>query len=204
MIGRLTKKLVKIGVLEEISECSTYAYRLASTGIEQCTPEQLELLSRAIFMYKNMALFGTAGHTLLEKIQALVNDTSLLDELEQPLSAIYESQYVFTYTNPLHVIDESILYTIADALRNNKMIELTFYNKHRPKITVRPIRIESDYLGNRDYLIASRHCTLGSYRIDTINTVTIKGPINTDLTIPTATTRFNTVLHITLSQTVKL
>ena len=71
MIGRLTKKLVKIGVLEEISECSTYAYRLASTGIEQCTPEQLELLSRAIFMYKNMALFGTAGHTLLEKIQAL-------------------------------------------------------------------------------------------------------------------------------------
>lgn len=196
MIGRLTKKLVKIGVLEEISECSTYTYRLASTGIEQCTPEQLELLSRAIFMYKNMALFRTAGHTLLEKIQALVNDTSLLDELEQPLSAIYESQYVFTYTNPLHVIDESILYTIADALRNNKMIELTFYNKRRPKITVRPIRIESDYLGNRDYLIASRHCTLGSYRIDTINTVTIKGPVNTDLTIPTATTRFNTILHM--------
>ena len=87
-----------------------------------------------------------------------------LDELEQPLSAIYESQYVFTYTNPLHVIDESILYTIADALRNNKMIELTFYNKRRPKITVRPIRIESDYLGESRII---------SSPVDTVHSVPI-------------------------------
>ena len=45
---------------------------------------ELEQLNRAVFVYKNISLFGTAGHTLLTKLQALITGTSLLDELEQP------------------------------------------------------------------------------------------------------------------------
>lgn len=193
---RIMKKLVAIGVIDEIYKKNIYIYRLASIDFESYTIQELEQLNRAVFVYKNISLFGTAGHTLLAKLQTLISDTSLLDELEQPAPPAYESQYIFTYNNPLHIIDETILYTLSDTLHHHKMVELSFCNKHRPKLTVRPVRIESDYIGNRDYLIAVHHHTLVTYRIDAINAVIIKGTFNKDTPIPTAKTRHNTVLHL--------
>lgn len=193
---RIIKKLITIGIIEEIIQKNTYIYSLVSIGLESCTLQELEQLNRAVFVYKNISLFGTAGHTLLAKLQTLISDTSLLDELEQPTPPDYESQYIFTYNNPLHIIDETILYTLSDALHHHKMVELSFCNKHRPKVTVRPVRIESDYIGNRDYLIAVHHHTLVTYRIDSINTVITKGTFNNDTPIPTAKSRHNTVLNL--------
>ena len=193
---RIMKKLVTIGVIDEIVQKNTHVYSLVSIGLESCTMHELEQLNRAVFVYKNISLFGTAGHTLLTKLQALITGTSLLDELEQPAPPAYESQYIFTYNNPLHVIDETILYTLADALHHHKMVELSFCNKRRPKVTVRPVRIESDYIGNRDYLIAVHQNTLVTYRIDAISTITIKGTFNSDTPIPTAKARHNTILHL--------
>lgn len=193
---RIMKKLVAIGVIDEIYKKNIYIYRLASIDFESYTIQELEQLNRAVFVYKNISLFGTAGHTLLAKLQTLISDKSLLDELEQPTPPTYESQYIFTYNNPLHIIDETILYTLSDALHHHKMVELSFCNKHRPKVTVRPVRIESDYIGNRDYLIAVHHHTLVTYRIDAINAVITKGTFNNDTPIPTAKTRHNTVLNL--------
>ena len=193
---RIMKKLVAIGVIDEIYKKNIYMYRLASIDFESYTIQELDQLNRAVFVYKNISLFGTAGHTLLAKLQTLISDTSLLDELEQPTPPTYESQYIFTYNNPLHIIDETILYTLSDALHHHKMVELSFCNKHRPKVTVRPVRIESDYIGNRDYLIAVHHHTLVTYRIDSINAVITKGTFNNDTPIPTAKTRHNTVLNL--------
>ena len=195
-LTRIIKKLITIGIIEEIIQKNTYIYSLVSIGLESCTLQELEQLSRAIFVYKNISLFGTAGHTLLAKLQSLTSGTSLLDELEQPAPPIYESQYIFTYTNPLHIIDETILYTLADALHHHKMVELNFCNKRRPKVTVRPVRIESDYIGNRDYLIAVHHHTLVTYRIDTISAVSIKNTYNNDTLPPVAKARYNTTLHL--------
>lgn len=193
---RIMKKLVAIGVIDEIYKKNIYIYRLASIDFESYTIQELEQLNRAVFVYKNISLFGTAGHTLLAKLQTLSSNTSLLDELEQPTPPTYESQYIFTYNNPLHIIDETVLYTLSDALHHHKMVELSFCNKHRPKVTVRPVRIESDYIGNRDYLIAVHHHTLVTYRIDAINAVITKGTFNKDTPIPTAKTRHNTVLNL--------
>ena len=193
---RIMKKLVAIGVIDEIYKKNIYIYRLAAIDFESYTIQELDQLNRAVFVYKNISLFGTAGHTLLAKLQTLISDTSLLDELEQPTPPTYESQYIFTYNNPLHIIDETILYTLSDALHHHKMVELSFCNKHRPKVTVRPVRIESDYIGNRDYLIAVHHHTLVTYRIDSINAVITKGTFNNDTPIPTAKTRHNTVLNL--------
>ena len=195
-LTRIIKKLITIGIIEEIIQKNTYVYSLVSIGFKSCTLQELEQLNRAVFVYKNISLFGTAGHTLLAKLQTLISDTSLLDELEQPTPPAYESQYIFTYNNPLHIIDETILYTLSDALHHHKMVELSFCNKHRPKVTVRPVRIESDYIGNRDYLIAVHHHTLVTYRIDSINAVITKGTFNNDTPIPTAKTRHNTVLNL--------
>ena len=216
-ITRIMKKLVTIGVIDEVVQKNVHVYRLSSIGLESstdsleacttdvtsqptdlasCTMDELEQLTRAIFIYKNMALFSTAGHTLLAKLQSFITDTSLLDELEQPMPPNYESQYVFIYNNPLHSIDEGILYTLAEAFHHHKMVELSFCNKRRPKVTVRPVRIESDYIGNRDYLIAVHHNTLVTYRIDAISTITTKGSFNIDAPIPTAKARHNTMLHL--------
>ena len=195
-LTRIIKKLITIGIIEEIIQKNTYVYSLVSIGLESCTLQELEQLNRAVFVYKNISLFGTAGHTLLVKLQSLTSGTSLLDELEQPAPPIYESQYIFTYTNPLHIIDETILYTLADALHHHKMVELNFCNKRRPKVTVRPVRIESDYIGNRDYLIAVHHHTLVTYRIDTISAVSIKNTYNNDTPPPVAKARYNTTLHL--------
>lgn len=195
-LTRIIKKLITIGIIEEIIQKNTYVYSLVSIGLESCTLQELEQLNRAVFVYKNISLFGTAGHTLLAKLQSLTSGTSLLDELEQPAPPIYESQYIFTYTNPLHIIDETILYTLADALHHHKMVELNFCNKRRPKVTVRPVRIESDYIGNRDYLIAVHHHTLVTYRIDTISAVSIKNTYNNDTPPPVAKARYNTTLHL--------
>lgn len=196
MISRLTKKLVTIGIIDEISERNTYIYRLRPSGIENLTDLQLELLSRAIFVYKNISLFSTAGSTLLEKIQPLHTNTSILDELEQPTTQDYESQYLFTYNNPLHVIDESLLYTIAQALRNHRMLELNFFNKRRPKVLVQPVRIESDYIGNRDYLIAYHKQKLVTYRIDSINTIVTKEAFTKVNQIPQKDIKHKTILKV--------
>ena len=196
MISRLIKRLVTIGIIDEISERNTYIYRLMPSGIENLTDQQLELLSRAIFVYKNISLFSTAGNTLLKKTQPLHTNTSLLDELEQPTTQAYESQYLFTYNNPLHVIDESLLYTIAQALQDDRMLELSFYNKRRPKILVQPVRIESDYIGNRDYLIAYHKQTLVTFRIDSINTIVTKGAFTKANQILQKDTKYKTTLHV--------
>lgn len=196
MISRLTKKLVTIGIIDEISERNTYIYRLRPSGIENLKDLQLELLSRAIFVYKNISLFSTAGSTLLKKIQPLHTNTSILDELEQPTAQAYESQYLFTYNNPLHVIDESLLYTIAQALQDNRILEISFYNKRRPKVLVQPVRIESDYIGNRDYLIAYHKQKLVTYRIDSIDTILIKGPFTKVNQIPPKIIKHKTILQV--------
>lgn len=196
MISRLTKKLVTIGIVHEVAERNTYMYRLVPSGIENLTTHQLDLLARAIFVYKNISLFSTAGSTLLKKIQPLHTNTSLLDELEQPTTQNYESQYLFTYNNPLHVIDENLLYTIAQALQDNRMLELSFYNKRRPKVLVQPVKIESDYIGNRDYLIAFHKQKLVTYRIDSIDTIVTKGAFTRVNQIPQKGTKHKTILQV--------
>lgn len=196
MISRLTKKLVTIGIVHEAAERNTYMYRLVPSGIEYLTTQQLDLLARAIFVYKNISLFSTAGSTLLKKIQPLHTNRSILDELEQPTTQDYESQYLFTYNNPLHVIDESLLYTIAQALQDNRMLELSFYNKRRPKVLVQPVRVESDYIGNRDYLIAFHKQKLVTYRIDSIDTIVTKGAFTKINQIPQKVTKYKTILQV--------
>ena len=196
MLSRLTKKLVTIGIVHEVAERNTYMYRLVPSGIEDLTTQQLDLLARAIFVYKNISLFSTAGSTLLKKIQPLHTNTSLLDELEQPTTQNYESQYLFTYNNPLHVIDENLLYTIAQALQDNRMLELSFYNKRRPKVLVHPVKIESDYIGNRDYLIAFHKQKLVTYRIDSIDTIVTKGIFTRTNQILQKGTKYKTTLHV--------
>ena len=196
MISRLTKKLVTIGIVHEVAERNTYMYRLLPSGIEDLTTQQLDFLARAIFVYKNISLFSTAGNTLLKKIQPLHTNTSLLDELEQPTTQAYESQYLFTYNNPLHVIDENLLYTIAQALQDNRMLELSFYNKRRPKVLVHPVKIESDYIGNRDYLIAYHKQKLVTYRIDSIDTIVTKGAFTRVNQIPKKVTKHKTILQV--------
>lgn len=196
MISRLIKRLVTIGIIDEISERNTHIYRLVPSGIENLTAPQLKLLSRAIFVYKNISLFSTAGNTLLKKVQPLHTNTSLLDELEHPTTQAYESQYLFTYNNPLHVIDESLLYTIAQALQDNRMLELSFYNRCRPKVLVQPVKIESDYIGNRDYLIAYHKQKLVTYRIDSIDTIVTKGTFTRVNQTSQKNTRYKTILHL--------
>jgi len=196
VISRLTKKLVTLGIVDEISEGNTYIYRLVSSNIENLTGPQLELLSRAIFVYKNISLFSTAGSTLVKKIQLLHTSTSILDEIEQPTTQAYESQYLFTYNNPLHVIDEGLLYTIAQALQHNRMLELSFYNKRRPKVLVQPVRIESDYMGNRDYLIAYHKQKLVTYRIDSIDTIITKESLTRTNQILPQNIKYKTTLHM--------
>ena len=196
MLSRLTKKLVTIGIVHEVAERNTYMYRLVPSGIEDLTTQQLDLLARAIFVYKNISLFSTVGSTLLKKIQPLHTNISLLDELEQPTTQNYESQYLFTYNNPLHVIDENLLYTIAQALQDNRMLELSFYNKRRPKVLVHPVKIESDYIGNRDYLIAYHKQKLVTYRIDSIDTIVTKGTFIKINQIPQKVTKHKTILQV--------
>ena len=196
MISRLIKKLVIIGIVHEAAEGNTYMYRLVPYGIENLATQQLDLLARAIFVYKNISLFSTAGSTLLKKIQLLHTNTSILDELEQPITQDYESQYLFTYNNPLHVIDENLLYTISHALHNRQMLEISFINKRRPKAIIQPIRIESDYIGNRDYLIAYHKQTLVTYRIDSIDTIVTKATFTKTPKIPQKNTKYKTTLCV--------
>ena len=94
------------------------------------------------------------------------------------------------------MIDESLLYTIAQALQDDRMLELSFYNKRRPKVLVQPVKIESDYIGNRDYLIAYHKQKLVTYRIDSIDTIITKGAFTRANQIPQKGTKYKTTLHV--------
>ncbi len=174
MIQRLVKRLVAIGVITETSQGNQLLYRITSIALDTYTASELESLSRAIFFYKNMSLFSVSGHSLLKKINLLITDASLLDELETPSEPTYHWQYLFTYNNPIHVIDELLFHKISYAIVHHHYLDIHFSNKRRPTITVKPIRIESDYLGNRDYLIAYHKNTRVTLRIDSIKSIAIK------------------------------
>ena len=174
MIQRLIKRLVAIGVISEKNTSNKLTYHITSIDLDTYTASDLELLSRAIFFYKNIALFSVSGHTLLEKIESLLTDASLLDLIEKPKEPQYHSQYVFTYNNPIHIIDELLLHKISYAIVHHYYLDIKFFNTRRPNITVKPIRIESDYLGNRDYLIAYQKETRVTLRLDSITSIVIK------------------------------
>ena len=89
-----------------------------------------------------------------------------------------------------------MLYTIAQALQDKRMLELSFYNKCRPKVLVHPVKIESDYIGNRDYLIAFHKQKLVTYRIDSIDTIVTKGAFTKINQIPQKVTKHKTILQV--------
>lgn len=174
-VTRQLDKLITLGIVKKSTDSRkrNNRYTLTQSIITALSDDELSELARAIFFYKNIALFSSAGHTLLEKIKGLLSTCDYRTELETPLVESYESQYLFTYNNPLHVIDESILQIIAYAIHEHKKIKITQYDGSKIPIIVTPLAIESDYIGNRDYLICLYKNNKESYRIDQIQDITL-------------------------------
>ena len=174
-VTRQLDKLMTLGIVKKSTDSRKRAniYTLTQSIITALSDDELSELARAIFFYKNIALFSSAGYTLLEKIKGLLSTCDYRTELETPLVESYESQYLFTYNNPLHVIDESILQIIAYAIHEHKKIKITQYDGNKVPIIVTPLAIESDYIGNRDYLICLYKNNKESYRIDQIQDIAL-------------------------------
>lgn len=174
-VTRQLDKLMTLGIVKKSTDSRKRAniYTLTQSIITALSDDELSALARAIFFYKNIALFSSAGYTLLEKIKGLLSTCDYRTELETPLVESYESQYLFTYNNPLHVIDESILQIIAYAIHEHKKIKITQYDGNKVPIIVTPLAIESDYIGNRDYLICLYKNNKESYRIDQIQDIAL-------------------------------
>lgn len=196
MLQRLLKRLVAIGVIMEQSENNQLTYQIPSIAIHRYTSKELHQLARAIFFYKNIALLSVSGHTLLEKIDSLLCDTSLLESIEKSSIPKYQHQYIFTYNNPIHIIDEQLLHKICHAIVHRHFITINFYNPRRPNITVKPIRIASDYFGNRDYLIAYHKNTRVTLRIDSINSISIQHNFYTIPDEHISESNYKTTLHL--------
>ncbi|WP_164723890.1 MULTISPECIES: WYL domain-containing protein [unclassified Veillonella] len=196
MLQRLLKRLVAIGVITEKSENNQLTYQVTSIALDRYTSKELNQLAIAIFFYKNIALLGVSGHTLLEKIDSLLCKTSLLESIENPSTPEYHRQYIFTYNNPIHIIDEQLLHKICHAIIHRHFITINFHNPRRPNMSVNPIRIESDYLGNRDYLVAYHKDTRVTLRIDSINSISIQHNFHTIPEEHIDESDYKTTLHL--------
>lgn len=174
-VTRQLDKLITLGIVKKTidSQQRANSYTLTHSIITDLSDHELSELARAIFFYKNIALFSSAGYTLLEKIKGLLSTCDYRTELETPLVESYESQYLFAYNNPLHIIDESILQIIAYAIHEHKKIKITQYDGNKVPVIVTPLAIESDYIGNRDYLICLYKNNKESYRIDQIQDIAL-------------------------------
>ena len=154
---RSLDKLVKAGYIESNKINLQHRFQPAQNPLTNLTAEELKELFFAVAFAANTSLLSVPGYYLLETIQ-----TILLQNHHQDFSP--HNIYQFKHNLLTRMLDDIIIYPL---LKNFSNSEFKIETKLRA-FSIRPIKIISEYMYNRQHLLAQtkkNHITL---RIDQI------------------------------------
>lgn len=160
LLRRRLNELIDSGIVHRVEIDKKFFYKKISNPLGNLSADEIEILFTALKFFRNVSLIGTAGYFLCDSLKNIYG-------VSEPAQEIFQ----FRNNNFARILDDDILLTITDAHRRGKKILLERENKL--PIIVTPIAIETDFLCNRQYLVALKQRDLMRLRVEKISAVNI-------------------------------
>lgn len=152
---RRLNELTYSGLVSKIKVDGKVLFEKIANPLSKLSADEVRLLLFALKFYRNVAPIGTLGYFLCDTLKAGTD----------PEREIFQ----FRNDNFARILDDDILFIIAEALRRRK--KLLVERENKPPVTVTPVAVETDFLCSRQYLVALRQKELMSLRIEKITAV---------------------------------
>ena len=159
-LRRRIVELIDSGIVCRVEVNKKILYKKISNPIGDLSAEEVKILYSALKFFRNVSLIGTVGYFLCDSLKNLYDTTEFAREIFQ-----------FRNNNFARILDDDILLTVVKAYQLHKKILVERENK--PPITVTPLAIETDFLCNRQYLVALRQKDLMRLRVEKISSVSL-------------------------------
>ena len=166
-LRRRLKEMVALGYLTEIKEQQQYLYQLTVNPLDVLDKNQLTELFYAINFAANTALMSTPAYYLMETIS---------QHLEQKYNFKLTPFSIHQFKNNVltRMLDDLIIIEIIKALKTNKHLLITEFNKQ--DYPAKPLKIITEYTYNRQYLLAQVGKVLKKIRLDKIIGLSLISP----------------------------
>ena len=157
---RRLNELIDSGLVQRTESANKVFYEKISNPLDDLSKDEMKILYSALNFLRNVSPMGAAGYFLCDSLKSISGNV-------EPVREIFQ----FRNNNFARILDNDILFTIAQALRRCKKV-LVEREKHLP-IVVTPLAVETDFLFSRQYLVALRQKELIHLRIEKITAVKI-------------------------------
>ena len=160
LLRRRLNELIDSGIVRRVEIDKNFFYKKNYNPLGNLSANEIKILFTALKFFRNVSLISTAGYFLCDSLKNIYG-------VSEPAQEIFQ----FRNNNFARILDDDILLTITDAHRRGKKFLLERENKL--PIIVTPIAIETDFLCNRQYLVALKQRDLMRLRVEKISAVNI-------------------------------
>lgn len=161
LLRRRLNELIDSGIVRRVEVKNKIGFEIISNPLGELSTAEVEILQTALKFFRNVSLIGTAGYFLCDSLKSFY-------DAPEPAREIFQ----FRNNNFARILDDDILFTITKALRQQKKILLECENK--PPLIVAPLVVETDFLYNRQYLVALKKKELVRLRVEKITSVRLE------------------------------
>ena len=160
LLRRRLNELTESGIVRRVEEKNKILYAKIPNPLGALSAEETEILYDALKFFRNVSLIGTAGYFLCDDLKDFYN-------VPEPPREIFQ----FKNNNFARILDDDILFTAIEALRQGKRILIERENKL--PVIVTPVAVETDFLCSRQYLVALKQKELVRLRVEKITNISL-------------------------------
>ena len=155
---RRLNELIDSGIVQRLELKNKIYFKRILNPLGEFSRAEIEILRTALKFFRNVSLIGTAGYFLSDSLKSFY-------DAPEPAREIFQ----FRNNNFARILDDDILFTITKALRQRRKVLLECENKQ--PLLVAPLAVETDFLYNRQYLVALKKRELVRLRVEKITSV---------------------------------
>lgn len=181
-IHRALKDLTAQGLISAMPKGREIYYEEPPDPFYTLTDEEIKELLSAIAFYKNTALISVPGYDLENTLRH-----------NHPVRVSCDERYQFKGSSFLRIIEDETIAAILQCIQAKRCISCSYGKK---LCTLQPLRIETDYTYNRQYLIARDHHGISRLRIDRITNLSATPKIAIPVTPPTPSPNTTIILQV--------
>ena len=141
LLRRRLSELVESGLVRRAKIGNSLCYEKISNPLGELSPQEVFALITAVNFYKNHSLVAMPAYFLRESLSETY-----------PTSQKFTEIFQLKNNHFARILDDEILFTATQAINAN--VKLYIEREGKPSIKITPISIETDYVYNRQYLIA--------------------------------------------------
>lgn len=160
LLRRRLNELIDSGIVRRVEVGNKIFFEKIPNPFGELSAAEKEILHSALKFFRNVSLIGTAGYFLCDSLRNFYG-------VSEPAREIFQ----FRNNNFARILDDDILFTITKALRQRKKILIECENKLPAIVT--PVAVETDFLYNRQYLVALKKKELVRLRVEKILNVSL-------------------------------